>query len=321
MQDSNFAVMKLKETISLAEAADWLGATFSGDGNSVITGINEIHKVIAGDLTFVDFHKYYDKALNSAATFIIINKQVDCPEGKGVIFSDDPFRDYVKLVKRFAPFRPSLKNISDEAVIGENAIFFPGVYIGNDVVIGNNCVLHPNVVIYDRAIIGDNVIIHANTVIGADAFYYKKRNTENPFYDKLESCGQVIIENNVEIGASCTIDKGVSGDTIIGEGSKLDNHIHVGHGVVIGKRCLMAAQVGIGGKTIIGDDVIVWGQVGISKDLSIGNAAIILAQSGVDKSLEGGKTYWGAPVDDARKKWRELAAIRILPEIIKKMDK
>lgn len=101
--------MKLTQTITLAEAAGWLGATYAGDGQLPITGINEIHKVVAGDLTFVDFHKYYDKALHSAATFIIINKQVSCPEGKGLIFSDDPFSDYVKLVKRFAPFRPSLK--------------------------------------------------------------------------------------------------------------------------------------------------------------------------------------------------------------------
>ncbi len=309
--------MKLTQTITLAEAAGWLGATYAGDGQLPITGINEIHKVVAGDLTFVDFHKYYDKALHSAATFIIINKQVSCPEGKGLIFSDDPFSDYVKLVKRFAPFRPSLKNVSDNAVIGEQTLLYPGVYIGRDVKIGNNCILHPNVVIYDRTIIGDDVIIHANTVIGADAFYYKKRNTPAPHYDKLESCGQVIIEDHVEIGASCTIDKGVSGDTIIGEGSKLDNHIHVGHGVVLGKRCLIAAQVGIGGKTIIGDDVIIWGQVGISKDLTIGNGAVLLAQSGIDKSLEGGKTYWGAPVDEARKKWKELAAIRMLPDIIK----
>lgn len=310
--------MKLQQQLTLSEAAEWLGATFTGEADALITGINEIHKVEPGDLTFVDFHKYYDKALNSAATFIIINKEMNCPPGKGLIFSDDPFRDYVKLVKRFAPFKPSLKNISDEAVIGKDAIIFPGVYIGNDVIIGTNCVLHPNVVIYDHARIGDNVIIHANTVIGADAFYYKKRKTENPYFDKLESCGRVVIEDNVEIGASCTIDKGVSGDTFIGEGSKLDNHIHVGHGVVLGKRCLIAAQVGIGGKAIIGNDVIIWGQAGISKDLTIGDGAEILAQSGVDKSLEGGKKYWGAPVDEARKRWKEMAMLKQLPDLFKK---
>lgn len=102
-----------------------LNATYAGNGDAHITGINEIHKVTSGDITFVDFHKYYDKALNSAATFVIINKEVECPEGKGLIFSDDPFRDYVKLVKHFAPFTPSLKNIADNAIVGEGTILFP----------------------------------------------------------------------------------------------------------------------------------------------------------------------------------------------------
>jgi UDP-3-O-[3-hydroxymyristoyl] glucosamine N-acyltransferase len=165
------------------------------------------------------------------------------------------------------------------------------------------------------------VIIHAGTVIGADAFYFKRRKDRDVQYDKLESCGRVIIEDDVGIGAGTTIDKGVSGDTIIGAGTKLDNHIHIGHGAVIGKNCLFAAQVGIGGKAIIEDEVILWGQVGVSKDLTIGKGAIVLAQSGVPSSLDAGKTYFGSPVEEAKTKMRELAWVKRIPEMWDKMNK
>jgi UDP-3-O-[3-hydroxymyristoyl] glucosamine N-acyltransferase len=137
----------------------------------------------------------------------------------------------------------------------------------------------------------------------------------------MYSCGRVLIHDDVEVGAGCTIDKGVSGDTVIGKGTKLDNHIHIGHDTVIGKNCLFAAQVGIAGVVTIEDDVILWGQVGVSKDLTIGKGAIVLAQSGIIKSLEQGKTYFGSPVQEAREKMKELALIKQLPEIIVKLKK
>ena len=310
--------MQLQDPITLQDCAVFLQCRFAGNGSDVITGINEIHKVVKGDLTFVDFAKYYDKALNSAATFVIINKEVAVPEGKGLLFSDDPFRDYVKLVKHFSPFNPSLKNIADNAVVGEGTLLFPGVYVGNNCIIGKNCILYPNVVIYNNTIIGDNVIIHANTVIGADAFYFKNRKTH---FDKMISCGRTILHNDVEIGACVTIDRGVSGDTIIGEGTKMDNHIHIGHGVVVGKMCLFAGGVMIGGKTTIGNNVILWGQVGISKDLIIEDNVTVLAQSGVGMQLEKGKTYFGSPADEARKKMKELVAAKNMVEIWEKMRK
>lgn len=313
---SELCRMKLKQAISLKECAGFLGCSFVGDADARITGINEIHKVEEGDLTFVDFHKYYERALQSRASFILINKETACPPGKGLLFSQDPFGDYVKLVRKFHPFQPSLQPVSDDAVIGDGTLLYPGVYIGKNCRIGKHCILYPNVVLYDNTEIGDRVIIHANTTIGADAFYFKKR---EGYYDKLESCGCVFIGDDVEIGAGCTIDKGVSGETRIGAGSKLDNHIHIGHGAVIGKRCLFAAQVGIGGKTIIGNDVILWGQVGISKDLHIGDGVMVLAQSGVGKDLEAGKTYFGSPADEARRKWREISISRNIYEIWEKI--
>ena len=278
-----------------------------------VTGINEIHKVEHGDMTFVDIAKYYSKALNSAATTILINKEVDFPEGKAILISTDPFGDYIKSVEFFKdeekPSSTESFSKGRDVEIGEGTVIYPGVVLGSHIRIGKNCTIYPNVVIYDHSFLGDNVIIQANTVVGSHAFYYKNRGTH---FEKMISCGQVIIENDVEIGAGCTIDKGVSGDTIIGEGSKLDNHIHIGHGVVLGKRVLIAAQVGIGGKTIIEDEVVIWGQVGITKDVTIGKGAVLMAQSGVGKSLEGGKVYFGSPVQENRKALKEMAFLRRL---------
>jgi UDP-3-O-[3-hydroxymyristoyl] glucosamine N-acyltransferase len=232
------------------------------------------------------------------------------------LFSDFPFDVYNNLVKYFVKFVPAFQKISSTALVGEGSVIQPGVFLGENVVVGKNCLIHPNVTIYDNTVIGDDVVIHAGTVIGSDAFYFKKKPEG---YDKMISSGRVIIHNRVEIGALCSIDKGVSGDTVIGEGTKLDNHIHVGHDTVIGKNCLFAAQVGIAGVVIIEDDVILWGQVGVQKDLTIGKGAIILGKSGVSKSIPGGKVYFGAPVEDARDKWKELALIRKLPEIIEEL--
>jgi UDP-3-O-[3-hydroxymyristoyl] glucosamine N-acyltransferase len=230
-----------------------------------------------------------------------------------LLFSDDPFRDYVRIVKHFRPFIPATSAIAETASIGEGTIIQPNVFIGNHVKIGKNCVIHPGVSIYDYCEVGDDVIIHSNTVLGADAFYFKRRPEG---YDKMVSCGRVIIHNKVEIGACCTIDKGVSGDTVIGEGTKFDNHIQIGHDTVIGRNCLFASHVGVAGVVIVEDDVILWGQVGVQKDLVIGKGAVVLGQSGIAKSLQGGITYFGSPVREAREKMKELALIKRLPELI-----
>ena len=305
--------MQLYPSQTLKNISDIIDARFIGDPDFPITGINEIHKVEKGDLTFVDHPKYYDKALGSKATTIIINKEMDCPDGKALIFSDDPFRDYVYLTKQFRPFEPCSETISASAIIGEGTVVQPGVFIGNHVKIGKNCLIHANVSIYDHCQIGDNVIIHSGTVIGADAFYFKRR---PEYWDKMYSCGRAIIEDDVEIGACCTVDKGVSGDTIIGKGSKLDNHIQIGHDTVIGQNCLFAAQVGVAGCVVIEDDVILWGQVGVQKDLTIGRGAVVLGQSGISKSIAGGKTYFGSPVLEAKDKMRELAMLKKLPKLM-----
>lgn len=308
--------MKFNPPQTLSSIAELIGASYEGQPDFPIIGINEIHKVEEGDIVFVDHPKYYDKALKSAATIVLINQKVECPEGKALLFSDDPCRDFNFLLRSFAPWQMSSKNISEDAVIGSNTSVHPTVVIGRNCRIGNNCILHPGVVLYDNTIIGDNCIIHANTVIGGDAFYYKARPNGR---EKMHTCGFVEIANDVEIGANCTIDRGLTADTRIGKGTKIDNHVHIGHDTVVGENCLFAAQVGIAGCVKIEDQVILWGQVGVPSDVTIGKGAVVLGQSGVTKDLEGGKTYFGAPAEDVRVKYRELALMRKLPAMAEKM--
>lgn len=307
--------MNFLSPIPILDIATNVFTTYIGDTTLLAYGINEIHKVRKGDITFVDHPKYYAKCLESQATIILINKKVECPPGKLLLVVENPFDVYNSLMQKYTVFIPATQAISATAVVGATSIIQPNVFIGENVRIGENCCIHANVSIYTNTIIGDNVIIHANTVIGADAFYYKKIEGK---YIKWISGGRVIIEDDVEIGASCTIDKGVSADTIIGKGSKLDNQIHIGHDTIIGKNCLFAAQVAIAGVTTIEDDVVLWGQVGVNKDLTIGKGAVVYAQSGVAKSIEGGKTYFGSPVIDAKQKMREIVLLKNLDELFKK---
>ena len=306
--------MKLPRPYTLKEIAAILGTNYEGTGEQLITGVNEIHQVEKGDLTFVDHPKYYDRVLFSHAAAVIINTKPNDSMGKSLIFSDDPFRDYNLFVNQFLSFTKSNHPISPSAIIGKNTIIQPNVFIGDNVVIGDDCTIHSNVSIYHNCEIGNNVVVHSNTVIGADAFYYKRK-TDG--YHKLLSSGRVIIKDFVEIGANCTIDRGVSGNTTIGEGTKLDNLIQIGHDTVIGRNCLFAAQVGVAGCVTIEDDVILWGQVGVQKDLTIGKGAIVLGQSGVPKSLDGDKSYFGSPAVEAREKMKEIAYIKQIPTLIK----
>ncbi|MBI1343996.1 MAG: UDP-3-O-(3-hydroxymyristoyl)glucosamine N-acyltransferase [Terrimonas sp.] len=312
--------MKFDKPVDISWVADFIHADIIGNKQGQATGINEIHKVESGDIVFVDHPKYYDKCIQSAASFIIINKEVSCPEGKSLLVTASPFEAYQQLVNYFRPFIPSLKMISDSATVGTGSVIMPNTYIGNQVSIGSHCIIHPNVTILDHCIIGDEVVIQSGTVIGSDAFYYNRKTNRDLQYQKMKSCGRVVIQDAVEIGAGCTIDRGVSGDTVIGSGTKIDNLVHIGHDTVIGKNCLLAAQVGIAGATEIEDEVILWGQVGVSKTLTIGKGAVLMAQSGVPSSLEGGKSYFGSPALEAKEKMKELVWVKRIPEIWQKLS-
>lgn len=307
--------MKFPAPVSIEWIAQLINATVHGDSKASALGINEIHRVETGDLVFVDHPKYYKQCIDSDASFIIINQLTDFPPHKSLLLVDEPFEAYLKIVNHFRPFIPADKPISSAAVIGESSYIAPNVFIGQDVVIGNNCIIQPNVTIMDNCIIGDRVVIQAGSVIGGDAFYYNGKKNREVWYKRMNSCGRVILMDDVEVGAGCTIDRGVTHDTIIGQGTKLDNMVHIGHDVVVGKNCLFAAQVAIGGATVIEDGVILWGQVGVSKTLTIGANAVVMAQSGVASSLEGGKVYFGYPVDEAITRKREMVWIKRIPEM------
>ena len=311
--------MHFEKPVPVTTIARLIAAEILGNKNGYITGINEIHKVEPGDLVFVDHPKYYSACINSAATFIIINKKMDIPDGKALLIVDEPFEAYLKVVNHYRSFAPTVKMLSDISSVGEGTVLMPNVYIGNHVSIGKNCLIYPNVTILDYCVIGDNVTIQSGAVIGSDAFYYNKKTNRNIHYKKMTSCGRVVIEDWVEIGAGCTIDRGVSHDTLIGAGTKMDNLVQIGHDTVIGKNCLFAAQVGIAGATTIEDNVILWGQVGVSKTLTIGKDAVLYAQSGVPASLEGGKNYFGSPAIEAKEKMKELVWIKRIPELWEKL--
>lgn len=312
--------MKFPAPVSANWIAELIGAELAGNVNASASGINEIHKVERGDLVFVDHPKYYDTCLKSAADLIIINtKDVAVPEGKTILVVEQPFEAYLKIVNHFRPFVPAVMPVSDDVRVGEGTVIMPNVFIGREVSIGKNCVIHPNVSLLDFTIIGDNVVIQAGTVIGSDAFYYNTKKDRDVWFKRMQSCGNVVIEDDVEIGAGCTIDRGVTAETRIGRGTKMDNMVHIGHDTTVGKNCLFAAQVGIAGGTIVEDGVTLWGQVGVSKTLTIGAHAVVLAQSGVPSSLAGGKTYFGYPAEDASLKRRELVWIKRIPELWQKV--
>lgn len=310
--------MDFPSPISVKDIAQKVNATIIGTETLMAKGINEIHQVRPGDITFVDVEKYYKKALNSDASVILINQKTKCPKGKALLVCDDPFQAYNGLVLEYRPFEPLRQNISDTAEIDPSTIIEPGAMIGHHVKIGKNGYIQANAIIAEHTIIGDNVTVQSGAIVGTDAFYFKKTDAA---YTRWRSGGRVILENNVEIGAGCTINKGVSDDTVIGAGTKFDCQVHIGHDVVVGKNCLFAAQVGIGGNTTVGDEVVMYGQVGIAQNLKIGDKAIILAKSGVSKDLEGGKVYFGYPAGEARTTYRELAALRHLPEFFKEYYK
>ena len=303
--------MKLPHPIPVREIAEKIGAELLGDTSLEATGLNEVHQVEPGDITFVDVKKYFDKSLRSAASIVILNQRVAPPPGKALLLCEDPFDAYNRLVLEFRPLLPLAQAVSDTAEIHPSAVLEPNVVVGHHVKIGRGCYIQANVTLAEHSVLGDHVTVQSSAVIGSDAFYFK-RAAEG--YQRWRSGGRVVLQDQVEIGAGCTINKGVSGDTLIGAGTKLDCQVQIGHDVVVGKRCLFAAQVGVGGNTRIGNEVILYGQVGIAQNLTIGDRVVVLAKSGVSKSLEAGKVYFGYPAGEARATYRELAALRHLPE-------
>ncbi len=299
--------MNFDSPIPLSDIASWIGATIIGDQSLLVHGINEIHKVKTGDITFVDHPKYYNVSLQSPASVIIVPTAMDCPPGKALLIVETPFRAYENIVNRFRPPVALNTETRENYNIDPTAIIEPGAIIGQNVTIGKLCHIHSGAVIRPYSYLGDRVIVQSGAIIGAQAFYFKKWPDR---YEAWTGCGRVIIEDDVWIGAGTTIAQGVSGDTIIGAGTKIDCQVMIGHGVVIGKNCLLAAQVGIAGKTILGDWCVVYGQAGITQNLHLGDRTTVYAQSGVMRDLEGGQSYFGSPAEEAKTKFKEMTALK-----------
>lgn len=299
--------MTFNKPQTLKDIAELIGAKMIGDENFPVLGTNEIHMVQPGEIVFVNHPKYYEKALNSPATVILIDKEVDCPAGKALLVSQDPFGDFNRINKHFTKIYNFTEELHDLEV-GEGTKIHSSAVIGNEVRIGKNCIIFPNVVIGDRTEIGDNVIIQANTVLGGDAFYYRKVDGN---FDRLVSVGNVVIENNVEIGNGCTIDRGVTASTVIGEGSVLDNQIQIGHDTIIGKKVLIASQTGIAGCCVIEDEVTIWGQVGMASGVRVEKGTVLLAKCGVNRDLKKG-TYFGPIAEEFKQYLRKEVKIKNL---------
>lgn len=289
------------------DIAQSLRGKLLGPEDIQLKGINEIHHVEIGDVTFVDHPKYYDEALASAASLIIIDKEQEVPNGKALVVLANPFEAYNSLVLAERPINHVSVSIAPSATIGKGTHVDPGAIIGPKVIIGEDCHIQSNAVIGESCIIGDRVIVGPGCVVGGEAFYYKKNNDG---YRAWRSGGHVELGNDVELGPNCTIARGVSSATRIGEGCKFDAQVQIGHDCKIGAHCLFAAQVGVAGNTTIGEWCLLLGQVGVAQNLVIGPNAMIYAKSGVSKSLEGGHHYFGYPAQRASTAYRDLAALR-----------
>jgi UDP-3-O-[3-hydroxymyristoyl] glucosamine N-acyltransferase len=302
--------MKFPQPIPVTVLAERFQAQIIGDPALSAFGINEIHRVEPGDIAFSDAPKYFKKTLESPATVLFLNAAAECPPGKAILVMPEPFEAYDALVREYRPFDPLTAPVSHRAHIHPSAILEPGVIVAPNARNGAYCYIQANTYIGEYTVIGDHVSIGPNSIIGSDAFYFKKQSDGS--FKKWRSGGRVVLEDHVDIGAGCTINKGVSSDTRIGSGTKIDCQVHIGHDVIVGKNCLFAAQVGIGGETIIEDRVVLYGQVGVIQAVTIGAGAVVLAGAGVSKSLEGDKVYFGAPAEEAREKYKELATLRLL---------
>lgn len=311
--------MRFHRPYTSAEIAERLGMRVQGPKDAEITGLNDTHIVSPGEVCFADHPRYLSKALKSEAAAIIVREGLFPVGASSKVFftASDPFEAFVELIRMVQEDARNSGHLGAPPQVHPTARVAEGVHLGNDVTVGPGTVIHPHVVIYNNCHIGAHCVIHSGSIIGADAFYFRRRG--NTGLDKFISCGRVILEDHVEVGALCTIDRGVTGDTRLGAHTKLDDQVHIGHDVSVGQRVLMAAQCGIAGFCVLEDDVVLWGQVGVTKEVRIGAGAQVLARSGVMNHLEPGKKYFGNPAVEAFQKHREIILRQRLSEVFKKL--
>ncbi len=326
------------QTKTLGELAEYVGGRIIGDPNVKISSASTLGRAGEGDISFLANTKYAKQLQTTKASAVIVGEETT-QASVPILIAKDPYYAFMQIMVLLHGHRKHKKtgicphaNISDNAKIGidchiqnfatidDNAkigngcIIYHGAYIGQGTQIGNDCIIYPNATIYDGCKIGNRVIINANASIGQDGFGYA---THNGIHHKIPQIGSVVIEDDVEIGACCGIERGTLGDTVIGQGTKMGDLVAVGHGTKIGNHCLIVAQVGIAGSTTIGHHCIIGGQVGIVGHINIGNNVVIAAQAGVINDVPDGKIIVGAPAIEANKAKRAYSLIEYLPDMRK----
>ncbi|GJQ19950.1 MAG: UDP-3-O-acylglucosamine N-acyltransferase [Bacteroidia bacterium] len=330
--------------MTVAEIAEWLKGELVGDGTREITRVAKIEEAGTSDLTFLANPRYLPYVKRTGASAILVARTFDiasasAPSTLAFIKVDDPYLAFLHVLKRLTPsIDPFARGIHSTAVIsptatlgdhvsigayavigdgariGDNTRIAEACVIGSMAEIGSECTLYPHVTVYHQCRLGNRVTIHAGTVIGSDGFGFAPK--MDGTYEKIPQLGIVVIEDDVEIGSNCSIDRATIGETLIKKGVKLDNLVQVAHNVVIGENTVIAAQTGLSGSTKIGKNVMVAGQVGFAGHLEVADRSVIMAQSGVPSSItEPGKTWFGYPVRERGRAFRIEAVIRSLPEL------
>ncbi|MDD4854694.1 MAG: UDP-3-O-(3-hydroxymyristoyl)glucosamine N-acyltransferase [Sulfuricurvum sp.] len=308
--------------MNLQDIAVFLGLDISFESECTISGMNTLKDAAAGEISFLSDSKYEKDLESTKASAVILpaSKATLLPKNVVALPSDEAYLMVAKLSKLFA--KPIVNNtiapiigegtvvyptahIENGARIGSNCTIMSGVYVGCDALIGNNVILYPNVCIYRDCILGDNVMIHSGSVVGSDGFGYA--HTKMGEHVKLYQNGNVIIEEDVEIGSNTTIDCAVFGSTLIKRGSKIDNLIQIGHNCVVGEHCIMVSQSGLAGSTTLGRNVVMGGQSATAGHLTVAPFTTLAARSGVTKSIKIGGVYSGFPLME-HKLWLKLQA-------------
>lgn len=327
--------------MKVSEIAGLIGARVDGNADVEISGIGKIEEAKSGEITFLANPKYEKYIAATRASAVIVSEEFKTDRTDLVLLrAKDPYVAFVFALKKMLPpseplpagIHPlayvsdkaelgrevrigALVSILDDAKIGDRAVILPGSVIGDGVEVGEDSMIYPNVTVYHRCKIGRRVTIHSGTVIGSDGFGFAPK--EDGSYEKIPQLGTVVIEDDVEIGSNCSIDRATLGETKICKGAKIDNLVQVAHNVVIGENTVIAAQTGISGSTKVGKHCVIGGQVGFAGHLEIADNTSFGAQSGVAKSIkEPGKVYFGSPARELRETQRIQGALRMLPKLI-----
>jgi len=323
---------------NVGRIAALVGGNISGDANTMVTGVSGIDTAESGDIVFAESDRYLETAVKSNAVAIMCRPDQSHTTTKPLIHVNEPRLAFLKLLSAFSPAVKPEPGIDPTAVVAAGALFGEGVYVGPlvsigehvkigdrvciqaGVHIGDSCVidddtiLYPNVVLYPSVTVGKRCYIHAGAVLGADGFGYAPVGN---MLQKVPHIGSVRVEDDVEIGANCCIDRAKTEETVIGAGTKMDNLVHIAHNVKIGKCCVIVSQVGIAGSTTIGNGVILAGQVGIVDHVNVGDGAQVGAQSGVRYDIPAGGRFFGSPAVPMARRLKEISIKNKLPDIMK----